>query len=129
MEATFNNISVISWRSILLVDETGVPGENHRPVASHWQTLSHNILTSTPRNHQVWLKKICISICAYLFSWKHACQEICEHIKYPAKKSTNTVNEPQTIIFINFVCAQEIYICYPKQHCQGPGTSFKHTKW
>jgi len=25
---TFNNISVISWRSILLVEETGVPREN-----------------------------------------------------------------------------------------------------
>jgi hypothetical protein len=32
---TFNNISVISWRSALLVEETGVHGENHRPVASH----------------------------------------------------------------------------------------------
>jgi energy-converting hydrogenase Eha subunit E len=40
--ATFNNISVISWRSVLLVEETGGPGENHWPVASHWQTLSHN---------------------------------------------------------------------------------------
>ena len=30
--ATFNNISVISWRSVLLVEETEVPGENHRPV-------------------------------------------------------------------------------------------------
>ena len=29
--ATFNNISVISWRSILLEEKTGVPGENHRP--------------------------------------------------------------------------------------------------
>ena len=29
--ATFNNISVISWRSVLLVEETGGPGENHRP--------------------------------------------------------------------------------------------------
>jgi hypothetical protein len=29
--ATFNNIS---WRSILLVDKTGVSGENYRP-ASH----------------------------------------------------------------------------------------------
>jgi hypothetical protein len=28
-----NNILVISWRSVLLVDETGVPGENHRPAA------------------------------------------------------------------------------------------------
>ena len=27
---TFNNISAISWRSVLLVEETGVPGENHR---------------------------------------------------------------------------------------------------
>jgi hypothetical protein len=25
---TFNNISVISWLSVLLVEETGVPGEN-----------------------------------------------------------------------------------------------------
>ena len=33
--ATFSNISVISWRSVLLVEETGVPGENHRSVASH----------------------------------------------------------------------------------------------
>jgi hypothetical protein len=24
---TFNNISVISWRSVLLMEETGVPGE------------------------------------------------------------------------------------------------------
>jgi hypothetical protein len=33
--ATSNNISVITWRSVLLVEETGVPGENHWPVASH----------------------------------------------------------------------------------------------
>jgi hypothetical protein len=30
--ATFNNISVISWRSVLLVEETG---ENLPPAASH----------------------------------------------------------------------------------------------
>ena len=54
-EATFNNISVISpilWRSVLLVEETGVPRENHRPVANHWQTLSHNVVSSTPRHEQ-----------------------------------------------------------------------------
>jgi len=44
LNATFNNISVISWRSFLLVEETGVPRENNWPVASHWQTLSHNII-------------------------------------------------------------------------------------
>ena len=55
---TFNNISVISWQSVLLVEETGVPGENHRPVASNWQTLSHSVALSTPplsgiRTHNV----------------------------------------------------------------------------
>ena len=29
LNTTFNNISVILWRSVLLVEETGVPGENH----------------------------------------------------------------------------------------------------
>jgi hypothetical protein len=33
--ATFNNISVISWQSVLLVEETKVPGENYRPVRSY----------------------------------------------------------------------------------------------
>jgi hypothetical protein len=42
--ATFNNISVISWRSVLLVEETEVPGENHRSIASNWQTLSRNVV-------------------------------------------------------------------------------------
>ena len=35
VNSTFNNISVISWWSVLLVGETGVPGENHWPAASH----------------------------------------------------------------------------------------------
>jgi hypothetical protein len=39
--ATFNNISAISWRSVLLVEETG---ETHRPVASDLQT--YNLVTS-----------------------------------------------------------------------------------
>jgi hypothetical protein len=54
--ATFNNISVISWRSVLLVGETWGPGENHRPVASHWQTLSHNVVhlaLIVIRNHNI----------------------------------------------------------------------------
>jgi len=33
--ATFTDTSVISWRSVSLVEETGGPGENHRPAASH----------------------------------------------------------------------------------------------
>jgi hypothetical protein len=29
------------------VEETG---ENHWPDGSHWQTLSHNVVSSTPRH-------------------------------------------------------------------------------
>jgi hypothetical protein len=38
--ATFNNISVISWRSVLLLEET----TDLPPI-----TLSHNVVSSTPR--------------------------------------------------------------------------------
>ena len=61
--ATFNNISFISWWSALL-EKTRVPDENHRPAASHWQTLSHNVVSSTPhlsgiRTHNVSDDTIC----------------------------------------------------------------------
>ena len=46
--ATFYNISVISGWSVLLVNETGVPGENHRTDTNHSQTLSHDVVSSTP---------------------------------------------------------------------------------
>ena len=48
---TINNISVtcISWRLVLLLEETGVSGENHWCATSHWQTLLHNVVSSTPR--------------------------------------------------------------------------------
>ena len=41
--ATFNNISVISKRSVLLVEETGGPWEKHQPALYHWQTLPHDV--------------------------------------------------------------------------------------
>jgi hypothetical protein len=47
--ATFNNISVISWRSVLLVEKTGVPGENHQHSTSHIQTFSRKVVISIPR--------------------------------------------------------------------------------
>jgi len=45
--ATFNNISIISWWSFYWWRK---PGENHRSVAGHWQTLSHNFVSSTHRH-------------------------------------------------------------------------------
>jgi hypothetical protein len=49
--ATFNKISAILWRSVFLMEETGVPRENHWPATSHWQTLSHIMLY---RVHLAW---------------------------------------------------------------------------
>ena len=34
--ATFSNISAKSWRPVLMVEEAGVPGENHRSWAGNW---------------------------------------------------------------------------------------------
>ena len=45
LNATYNNISVISWRSVLLVEETGGPEQKHRPVTSHCQRLSNNVVS------------------------------------------------------------------------------------
>jgi hypothetical protein len=55
----------LSWRSVLLVEETGGPGENHRPEASHWQTLSHNTI-------MIMLYRVYLAmswICRYMCHW------------------------------------------------------------
>ena len=47
LNTTFNNISFISWQSVLLVEETGGTVGNHRHIASYWQTVSHNVVHLT----------------------------------------------------------------------------------
>jgi hypothetical protein len=36
LNITFSNMSAMSWGPVLVVEEAGVPGENHRPWASNW---------------------------------------------------------------------------------------------
>ena len=50
---TFNNISVISWWSVLLVEETGVPGETtDLSQVTGELYISYNVVSSTPRHEQ-----------------------------------------------------------------------------
>jgi hypothetical protein len=68
--ATFKYISVISWRSVLLVEEAGVRRENHRSVASHWQTLSHNVVHLVLieiRTHNISGDRHRLHTCRYIF--------------------------------------------------------------
>ena len=41
----FSYIVVVNF----IVEEIRILGENHRPIAIHQQTLSHNVISSTPR--------------------------------------------------------------------------------
>jgi hypothetical protein len=53
--ATFNNISVISLWSVLLLEETGSPGENHRPdgyrlTLTRWLSHKEQELLALPEH-------------------------------------------------------------------------------
>jgi len=103
--AMFNNISVISWRLVLLVEETG---ENHRPITSHWQTLSHHFVSSAPIQLDVtnididWRKRCEFILRTLIFSSKE-CYQISAvvwfYFKFPPPM--NVATKMQWILFWN----------------------------
>jgi hypothetical protein len=65
--ATFNNISAISWRPVLVVEEAGVPGENHRPWSEYYYLTTHTSLSLIRREFApsfVKYKKECTRLAA-----------------------------------------------------------------
>ena len=74
------NISIISWRSVYLMEETGVSEEIYISVTSHWQTLSHNVASRIPRDKRdsnsittlVVINTDCIGSCKFIGTWKCA---------------------------------------------------------
>ena len=62
--ATFNNISAILWRSVLLEKETRVPRENHLSVASNWQTYAYSMLNNKVCN--LFFVFFYVTVCTFL---------------------------------------------------------------
>ena len=70
------------------MEETGEPGENNRPAIGHWQTLSHNVVSSTPRHErdsnserEVVIDTNCIGSCNFNY---HDCPSLYfNNILYP----------------------------------------------
>ena len=71
---TFINISAMSWRSVLLVEETGGPGENHRPVTSHWWAFLDHAIYCTLLVYVEFRFFFVIVVCG-LFEWKRICAD------------------------------------------------------
>jgi hypothetical protein len=60
--ATFNNLSVISWRSVLLVEELGVPGK----TTDLSQVIGTNAIIAFGRsatNNKSYFKSIKLKLC------------------------------------------------------------------
>ena len=74
--ATFNNILVMWWQSGLLVEKTRVPRKNHRPAAGRRQTLSHNVVSSTPCLSVVQIHNVNSDRYCYMGSYKSNCHTI-----------------------------------------------------
>jgi hypothetical protein len=73
LSTIFSYIVVVSFNLL----ETRVPGENHRPVANHWQTLSHNVLHLVLieiRTHNISGDRHMITVTSELISW--TCHDI-----------------------------------------------------
>ena len=87
----------MSWRSGILVVEARGPGENHRPVASNGQTLSHIVVDPTtipsrPRRPLPWMciKHLNIIQVYYLKHTYHHFKEIVHaQVKYKVNELSN----------------------------------------
>ena len=101
--APFNNISVISWQSDLLVEETRVHGENYQTAESHRQTLSHNVLLNTPhlrgiQTHNVSGLYSCYFLITIIFLLEGL---ICHGYQYMLLHSSNWAI-PDLIVFYDY---------------------------
>jgi hypothetical protein len=64
---TFNNIHVVSWRSVLLVEESRVPRENHCPAVLFFCYVVNKdlrqVVSSNPTHGEVYLIQLYVIKC------------------------------------------------------------------
>ena len=89
LNATFNNISAISWRSVLLVEETRVPEVNHRRTASQWH------ITCCIKYASLWAG---FELTPFVV--------ICTELKGRCKFNYNTIKTTMAS------CISNVYLCY-----------------
>jgi hypothetical protein len=103
--ATFNNTSVISWRSVLLMEETGVPGEttdlsqftDKSSIALHDRIRTHNVSGDRHRSHvQVVLNPTTIRLRRPL-----TCSGLSKYRTDNGSKEHAKLNKSQTSSFYN----------------------------
>jgi hypothetical protein len=82
------------------VEETGVPGENHRPVASHWKTLSHNVVSSTPHLNGIVTWAVSFHNIVISFFYTSRCLVLQSH-QITVKQNSPAVTLIQLIAVIN----------------------------
>ena len=78
---TCNNIPVILQWLVLLLDETRVTRENHQPAPSHWEALSHNVVSNSPL-HEWDSNTDCIGSCKSNYIWSLHDSIILNHANY-----------------------------------------------
>ena len=92
--ATFENISVISYGAVLLVDKIR---ESPRPFTKHRHTLLHEVVSSTPHyeqecnSHRSWWLVVIAYVDVnptYIRTWSHYIK-IIKHVKTIKQKTTN----------------------------------------
>ena len=89
------------WRSVFLVEETGVPWENHQPYSSQWQTLSHNDASSTLR-----LSVIRTDNISNVRYWIGSCKS-----NHPMITTTNSPLHPHRLSFHNTKLWNNLHHC------------------
>ena len=90
---TFNNTSVISWRSVLLVEETWVPLENHRHMI--WTQNVSDCIACDKSNYHTITTTMGPRLLEIMINWKTINTTLLEQVQNPIENHWNrTIDNP-----------------------------------